>query len=186
MSTEIRLVPIGSSRKVTSSIRPVRPIPPTVARDGIPVTLITDNAAAALMQAGRVQWVITGADRVTANGDVINKIGTCSLAIIARHYGVRFMVAAPCSTLDPALADGAQVEIEQLKEQARRRDLGPPRLDPRANIPILLNFTDAEVRDRDYFYFGAFQFAALFIALGTGGLLRSVWLSVRQISAWSS
>ena len=82
-------------------------------RDRIPVMLMTDNSAAALMQGGRVQWVITGADRVTANGDVINKIGTCSLAIIARHYGVRFMVAAPCSTLDPALADGAQVEIEQ-------------------------------------------------------------------------
>jgi methylthioribose-1-phosphate isomerase len=82
-------------------------------RDRIPVTLMTDNAAAALMQGGRVQWVITGADRVTANGDVINKIGTCSLAIIARHYGVRFMVAAPCSTLDPALGDGTEVEIEQ-------------------------------------------------------------------------
>ena len=82
-------------------------------RDRIPVTLMTDNAAAALMQAGRVQWVITGADRVTANGDVINKIGTCSLAIIARHYGVRFMVAAPCSTLDPAIDDGTAVEIEQ-------------------------------------------------------------------------
>ena len=82
-------------------------------RDRIPVTLMTDNAVAALMQAGRVQWVITGADRVTANGDVINKIGTCSLAIIARHYGVRFMVAAPCSSLDPALGDGADVEIEQ-------------------------------------------------------------------------
>jgi methylthioribose-1-phosphate isomerase len=84
-----------------------------LARDGIPVTLITDNAAAALMQAGRVQWVITGADRVTANGDVINKIGTCSLAIIARYYGVRFMVAAPCSTLDLSLDSGATVEIEQ-------------------------------------------------------------------------
>jgi methylthioribose-1-phosphate isomerase len=84
-----------------------------LARDGIPVTLITDNAAAALMQAGRVQWVITGADRVTANGDVINKIGTCGLAIIARHYGVRFMVAAPCSTLDLSLDSGAAVEIEQ-------------------------------------------------------------------------
>ena len=84
-----------------------------LARDRIPVTLMTDNAAAALMQAGKVQWVITGADRVTANGDVINKIGTCSLAIIARHYGVRFMVAAPCSTLDLSLDNGAAVEIEQ-------------------------------------------------------------------------
>jgi methylthioribose-1-phosphate isomerase len=82
-------------------------------RDDIPVTLMTDNAAAALMRAARVQWVITGADRVTANGDVINKIGTCSLAVIARYHGVRFMVAAPCSTLDLALRSGAEVEIEQ-------------------------------------------------------------------------
>ena len=82
-------------------------------RDGMPVRLMTDNSAAALMQAGKVQWVITGADRVTANGDVINKIGTCSLAIIARYYGVRFMVAAPCSTLDFTLTDGGEVEIEQ-------------------------------------------------------------------------
>lgn len=81
--------------------------------DRIPVTLITDNAAAFLMQRQRVQWVITGADRVTANGDVINKIGTCSLAILCRHYGVGFMVAAPCSTLDFSLDSGQAVEIEQ-------------------------------------------------------------------------
>jgi len=82
-------------------------------RDRIPVTLITDNAAAYLMQSRQVQWVIVGADRVTANGDVINKIGTYSLAISCRHHGVRFMVAAPCSTLDFSLDDGAAVEIEQ-------------------------------------------------------------------------
>ena len=81
-------------------------------RDRIPVTLITDNAAAYLMQSRQVQWVIVGADRVTANGDVINKIGTYSLAISCRHHGVRFMVAAPCSTLDFSLNDGAAVEIE--------------------------------------------------------------------------
>jgi methylthioribose-1-phosphate isomerase len=82
-------------------------------RDRIPVTLITDNAAAYLMQSGQVQWVIVGADRVTANGDVINKIGTYSLAIDCRHHGVRFMVAAPRSTLDFSLDDGGAVEIEQ-------------------------------------------------------------------------
>ena len=81
-------------------------------RDGIPVTLITDNAAAYLMQSRQIQWVIVGADRVTANGDVINKIGTYSLAISCRHHGVRFMVAAPCSTLDFSLNDGTAVEIE--------------------------------------------------------------------------
>ena len=82
-------------------------------RDHIPVTLITDNAAAYLMQTRQVQWVILGADRVTANGDVINKIGTYSLAISCRHHGVGFMVVAPCSTLDFTLNDGQAVEIEE-------------------------------------------------------------------------
>jgi methylthioribose-1-phosphate isomerase len=82
-------------------------------RDGIPVTLITDNAAAFLMQRGKVQWVITGADRVAANGDVINKIGTYQLAVAARYHGVKMMVAAPLSTLDPAMPDGGQVVIEE-------------------------------------------------------------------------
>jgi methylthioribose-1-phosphate isomerase len=82
-------------------------------RDEIPVTLITDNSAAFLMQGGRVQWVITGADRVAANGDVINKIGTCQLAVVCRYYGVKMMVVAPLSTLDMAMPDGQQVVIEQ-------------------------------------------------------------------------
>jgi methylthioribose-1-phosphate isomerase len=82
-------------------------------RDRIPVTLITDNSAAFLMQKQQVQWVIVGADRVTANGDVINKVGTYSLAISCRHHGVRFMVVVPCSTLDFTLASGQSAEIEQ-------------------------------------------------------------------------
>ncbi len=82
-------------------------------RDRIPVTLITDSAAAFLMQRRRVQWVIVGADRVTANGDVINKIGTYNLAINCRHHGIKFMVAAPCSTLDFSLSSGQAVEIEE-------------------------------------------------------------------------
>jgi len=82
-------------------------------RDRIPVTLITDSAAALLMHRERVQWVIVGADRVTANGDVINKIGTYNLAINCRHHGINFMVAAPCSTLDFSLASGQAVEIEE-------------------------------------------------------------------------
>jgi methylthioribose-1-phosphate isomerase len=82
-------------------------------RDGIPVKLITDNAAAFLMQQGKVQWVITGADRVTANGDVINKIGTYALAVACRHHGLKMMVVAPLSTLDMALPDGRQVVIEE-------------------------------------------------------------------------
>lgn len=84
--------------------------------DDIPVTLITDNAAAFLMQQQQVQWVITGADRVAANGDVINKIGTYQLAVACRHHGVRMMVAAPHSTVDLDMPDGLQVPIEQRAE----------------------------------------------------------------------
>jgi len=81
-------------------------------RDGIPATLIADSAAAHLMKSGKVQWVIVGADRITANGDVANKIGTYSLAIAARHHGVRFMVVAPSSTVDMATPHGDAIEIE--------------------------------------------------------------------------
>jgi methylthioribose-1-phosphate isomerase len=79
---------------------------------GIPVSLIPDGAAAWLMRQGAIRWVIVGADRITANGDVVNKIGTYSLAVNARHHGVRFMVAAPNSTIDPDLASGEDVPIE--------------------------------------------------------------------------
>lgn len=82
-------------------------------RDRIPAKLIADSAASHLMKSGAVQWVIVGADRVTANGDVANKIGTYQLAISARHHGVKFMVVAPSSTVDMATADGAAIEIEQ-------------------------------------------------------------------------
>jgi methylthioribose-1-phosphate isomerase len=85
-------------------------------RDGIPVTLITDSAAGLLMQGKQVQWVITGADRVAANGDVINKIGTSQLAVACRYYGVKMMVAAPLSTLDMAMPCGEQVTIEERPE----------------------------------------------------------------------
>jgi methylthioribose-1-phosphate isomerase len=82
-------------------------------RDEIPVTLITDNSAAFLMQGKQLQWVITGADRVAANGDVINKIGTYQLAVACRYHGVKMMVAAPLSTLDMAMPCGQQVTIEE-------------------------------------------------------------------------
>jgi methylthioribose-1-phosphate isomerase len=81
-------------------------------QDGIPATLIADAAAAHLMHSGAVQWVVVGADRITANGDVANKIGTYQLAIAARHHGVKFMVVAPSSTVDMATASGADIEIE--------------------------------------------------------------------------
>jgi methylthioribose-1-phosphate isomerase len=82
-------------------------------RDGIPTTVITDSAAAQLMRRDPPVWAIVGADRVTANGDVVNKIGTYSLAVLAQHHGVRFMVVAPTSTLDTATPSGDRVPIEQ-------------------------------------------------------------------------
>ncbi len=80
--------------------------------DGIPAKLIADGAGAHLFATGQVQWLVVGADRICANGDTANKIGTCELAIAARHYGVRVMVVAPASTVDLATARGADIEIE--------------------------------------------------------------------------
>ena len=84
-----------------------------LAQDGIAATLIADAAAAWLMKSGRIDWIIVGADRITANGDVANKIGTYSLAVLAKQHGVKLMVAAPSSTLDFNLPSGDQIEIEQ-------------------------------------------------------------------------
>ncbi|HMM56912.1 MAG TPA: S-methyl-5-thioribose-1-phosphate isomerase [Rudaea sp.] len=81
-------------------------------RDGIPAKLIADSAASHLMKSGAVQWVIVGADRIAANGDTANKIGTYQLAIAARHHGVKFMVVAPSSTVDMHTATGADIDIE--------------------------------------------------------------------------
>ena len=81
-------------------------------RDGIPAKLIADSAASHLMRSGAVQWVIVGADRIAANGDTANKIGTYQLAIAARHHGVKFMVVAPSSTVDMATPSGEDIEIE--------------------------------------------------------------------------
>ena len=81
-------------------------------RDGIPAKLIADSAAAHLMKSGAVQWVIVGADRIAANGDTANKIGTYQLAISAKYHGVKFMVVAPSSTVDMATGTGEEIEIE--------------------------------------------------------------------------
>jgi len=82
-------------------------------QDGIDATLIADSAAAHLMKTGAVQWVVVGADRICANGDTANKIGTYQLAIAARHHGVKFMVVAPSSTVDLNTGSGEAIEIEQ-------------------------------------------------------------------------
>lgn len=82
-------------------------------QDDIPVTVICDNMAGYLMQQGKIDAVIVGADRITANGDVANKIGTYTVAVLAREHGIPFYVAAPISTIDLDLADGSQIPIEQ-------------------------------------------------------------------------
>jgi methylthioribose-1-phosphate isomerase len=82
-------------------------------QDSIPVTLIADNAAGFLMSRGRIDAVIVGADRVAANGDVANKIGTYQVAVLARRHGIPFYVACPLSTIDVTIASGAQIPIEE-------------------------------------------------------------------------
>jgi methylthioribose-1-phosphate isomerase len=84
-----------------------------LAKDGIPVTVVTDGMPAHLMQRGEVDLVIVGADRVAANGDVANKIGTYGLALVARAHQVPFYVAAPCSTIDPDTPSGGDIPIEE-------------------------------------------------------------------------
>ncbi len=94
--------------------------------DGIPAKLIADSAAAHLMSTGAVQWVVVGADRIAANGDTANKIGTLQLAVAARHFGAKFMVVAPSSTVDMAMPHGRDIHIElrepkELLEHAGQR-----------------------------------------------------------------
>lgn len=82
-------------------------------RAGIPVTLITDNAAGSLMQQSQIDLVVVGADRIAANGDTANKIGTYTMAVLAKTHDIPFYVAAPRSTIDPSLSSGAEIPIEQ-------------------------------------------------------------------------
>ncbi len=82
-------------------------------QDGIPTTVITDNMAGYFLRSGRIGCVVVGADRIAANGDVANKIGTYPVAVLARENGVPFYVAAPVSTLDLSLASGDEIPIEQ-------------------------------------------------------------------------
>ena len=83
-----------------------------LAKDNIPVDLIVDGAAAWLMKQGKIDWVIVGSDRITRNGDVANKIGTYSTAVLARHHGVKLMVVAPTTTIDMSLTSGNDIPIE--------------------------------------------------------------------------
>ncbi len=91
---------------------------------GIDVTLICDTMVARMMAEGAIDTVLVGTDRVTRNGDVVNKIGTSAIAILARHFGIPFYVACPSSTFDPATPDGASVVIEERAPDEVRRVLG--------------------------------------------------------------
>ncbi len=86
-------------------------------QDGIPTTLVAEGAGAHLLHQGAVRWIIVGADRIAANGDVANKIGTYNLAVTARYHNVRFMVVAPTSTIDMRAAEGNAIPIEMRAEE---------------------------------------------------------------------
>src|SRR5438309_433010 len=82
-------------------------------KDGIPTTVISDNMAGVMMQQGKIGAIVVGADRIAANGDVANKIGTYTVAVLAKEHGIPFYVAAPISTVDLATPDGTKIPIEQ-------------------------------------------------------------------------
>ena len=103
-------------------------------KDDIPVTVACDNACALLMSKGLVQRVVVGADRIAANGDTANKIGTLGVALLARHFGVPFYVAAPLSTIDPATPTGAAIPIEE-RPAEEVTQMGPTRLCPEG-VPV--------------------------------------------------
>src|SRR6185312_13560765 len=98
-------------------------------RDGIQTTVITDNMAAALMLQGKVDLVVVGADRIAANGDVANKIGTYGVAVLAKEHDIPFYVAAPLSTIDLKTPDGSKIPIEERNDREVTH-IGPNRLTP--------------------------------------------------------
>ena len=98
-------------------------------RDGIDTTVITDNMAGALMRTSTIDLVVVGADRIAANGDAANKIGTYSVAVLAKEHGIPFYVAAPMSTIDLATADGSGIPIEERPEREVTH-VGTSRLTP--------------------------------------------------------
>ena len=100
-----------------------------LAKDDIPVTVITDNMAGHVMKSGKVDAVVVGADRIAANGDTANKIGTYMVAVLAREHGIPFYVAAPMTTLDFSLSTGEEIPIEERAAaevtHIREHQLGP-------------------------------------------------------------
>jgi methylthioribose-1-phosphate isomerase len=102
--------------------------------DGIPVEVITDNMAGALMARGEIDAAIVGADRIARNGDVANKIGTYTVAVLCRHHGIPFYVAAPWTTIDLDIASGAEIPIEERSEDEVRIH-GTRRMTP-VDVPV--------------------------------------------------
>ena len=98
-------------------------------KDGIDTTVITDSMAASMMRLGQVDLVVVGADRIAANGDVANKIGTYGVAVLAKEHGIPFYVAAPLSTIDLATSDGSKIPIEE-RDGREVTHVGPNRLTP--------------------------------------------------------
>ena len=98
-------------------------------KDGIPTTVISDNMAGAMMSQGKIGAIVVGADRIAANGDVANKIGTYTVAILAKEHGIPFYVAAPISTVDLACPEGSKIPIEQ-RNATEVTHLGGKRIAP--------------------------------------------------------
>lgn len=126
-------------------------------QENIPATLVGDSAAAQLFRQQKVDWVIVGADRIAANGDTANKIGTYSLAVLAKHHGVKVMVVAPHSSFDLSLKTGDEIEIEQrpMNEVTEFKGLpvAPlnfPALNPSFDVTPY-DLIDAIVTERGYF-----------------------------------
>jgi len=105
-----------------------------LAREGIPHAVIADVAAASIMARGEVDLVVVGADRIARNGDTANKIGTYGVAVLARAHGIPFYVAAPCSTIDLAIADGTAIPIEE-RDRREVQELAGRRIVP-AGSPV--------------------------------------------------
>lgn len=113
---------------------------------GIPVSIVCDNACAFLMGRGLIQKVVTGADRIAANGDTANKIGTCGVAIIAKRFNIPFYIAAPFSTVDFSLADGSEIPVE-VRAEEEVLEINGKRMGP-AGVPALnfaFDITPAEL-----------------------------------------
>jgi methylthioribose-1-phosphate isomerase len=123
-------------------------------RLGIPYTVIADSAAGSLMASGEVDRVVVGADRIAANGDVANKIGTYPVAVLAARHGIPFYVAAPLSTIDPATPDGSAIPIEQRDPAEVAFTEGQPAANPAFDLTpaelITAIFTEAGMLEPPY------------------------------------